>query len=292
LLGPVTLTTIERALADCLSLDADGRGRLRLAATFQGFPETAHGGGILAALDLAGARWINATTPRTIAAQIQKTVPLEIAVPLAAHAAGPDVNLVLGDDGQPLARGRVTPSAPGPAPRWEGASPGGNGRGLPLSRGCVACGTENPLGLRIRLRFDDRWVWSEYRPPETYRTPDGRIAAALYTVLLDEMAWWLGALASGEAGVTTEISVTLHRPAHPFGARLLALGARERVAAVGERGHFWKTETVVLGSDGALLASGAIMFAGSRAYSKRLIPRLLALNPPERLRAIFPRYVP
>ena len=280
-------------LGECLSLNPDGRGRLTLAGVLQGFPETAHGGGILAALDLAGARWINpATTPRTITAEIQKSVPLETTLPLGVQVTATEVSLVLGDDGQALARGRVTLAAPEPGSRRNREIPAGRGRGLPTSRGCIACGSENTVGLRIQLHFDDRRVWSEYRPPETYRTSDGRIAPALYTVLLDEMAWWLGALASGEAGVTTELVVTLHRPGHPFGETLLAIGARDRVTATGERGHFWKTETAILASDCALLASGAITFAGSRAYSKRLIPTLLAINPPESLRPIFPRHIP
>lgn len=273
-------------------MGADGTGRLTLAAALQGFPEAAHGGGILAALDAAAARQIPPPTPRTIAVQIDKSVPLETSLPLVARASGDEVTLVLGDHGQPLAHGHATRVAAEPAPQWGWTGPTDKGLRVPTSRGCVACGSENPLGLRVRLRFDDRWVWSEHRPPDTYRTSDGRIAPALFTVLLDEMAWWLGALASGEAGVTTELTVALHRPSQLFGNTLLAVGARDRVTAVGGRGHFWKTEAAVLASDGARLASGAITFAGSRAYSKRRIPRLLTMNPPETLRPIFPKYVP
>ena len=286
------MASLNQVLSESLSMGADGTARLTLASALQGFPEAAHGGGIVAAFDAAAARGIPPTTPRTVAVQIQKSIPLETPLPLAIRASGGDVTLVLGDHGQPLARGRVTPAAADPAPQWGATVPAGEGRAVPTSRGCVACGSENPLGLRVRLRFDKRWVWSEYRPPDTCLTPDGRIAPALFSVLLDEMAWWLGALASGEAGVTTELTVTLRRPSQLFGNTLLALGARDRVTAAGERGHFWKTEAAVLASDGALLASGAITFAGSRAYSKRRIPRLLTMNPPETLRPIFPKYVP
>src|SRR5574337_942999 len=284
--------TIEDALAECLTLNGDGSGSLTLARTLQGFPDTAHGGGILAALDRAAWRWIAPTTPRTIAAEIHKTVPLETALPLSVRGAASGVALVLGDDGRPLVRARVTPAPAKPAPWGERPGPAGEGRGVGISRGCVACGIENAIGLRLQLRFDERWVWCDRHPPETFRTAEGRIAPALFTVLLDEMAWWLGALASGEAGVTTKIAVTLHHPAQPWGEALLAIGPRDRVAVAGERGHFWKTETAVFAEDGALLASGAITFAGSRAYSKQLVPRLLALNPPERLSPIFPKYVP
>lgn len=288
------MTGIDHVLAECLSLAAEGRGHLTLAATLQGFPETAHGGGVLAAFDLTAARWINAsTTARMVTAQIQKSIPLRTSLPLKVEASERDVTLTLGDDGRPLARGRVTLAAGDPTPVWNGWSgPPEKSLSFPTARGCLACGSENPIGLRVRLRFDDRWVWAEYRPPETYRASDGRIAPALFTVLLDEMAWWLGALAAGEAGVTTDINITLHRPAHPFGEPLLAVGPRDRVVATHPRGHFWQTETAVLAGDGALLASGAITFAGSRVYSKRLIPQLLTNNPPESLRPIFPTHVP
>ena len=288
------MTGIDRVLAQCLSLDPAGRGHLTLAATLQGFPETAHGGGVLAAFDQVATRRIDAAgAGRMVTAQIQKSIPLQTSLPLTVQAMAGEVTLTLGDDAKPLARCRVTRVLTEAAPPLNGWSgPPEKSLGFPTAKGCLACGAENPVGLRVRLRFDDRWVWSEYRPPETYGTPDGRIAPALYTVLLDEMAWWLGALASGEAGVTTEINITLHRPAHPFGEPLLAVGLRGRVAVTDEKGHFWKTETAVPAPDGAVLASGAITFAASRVYSKRLIPQLLKTNPPESLGPIFPNYLP
>lgn len=286
------VTGIDRLLAECLSLNAEGQGRLTLASPLQGFPETAHGGGVLAAFDLGAARWIPATAARTITARIHKSVPIETALPLTTRESAPGVRLTLGDHARPRAAALVSVAPLGPPPRWTWDGRAQKSLGFPTARGCLACGSENPIGLRVRLRFDDRWVWAEYRPPETYRTSDGRLAPALFTVLLDEMAWWLGALASGEAGVTTEITLTLHRPAHPFGEALLALGPRDRVAVTDERGHFWRTDTAVLASDGAPLASATIAFAASRVYSKRLIPSLLKTNPAESLRPIFPTYVP
>ena len=82
------------------------------------------------------------------------------------------------------------------------------------------------------------------------------------------------------------------RPFKSLGEQLLAVGPRDRVAVTDEKGHFWRTETTVLAGDGTLLASGAIVFAGSRVYSNRLIPQLLKTNAPESLRPIFPTHVP
>lgn len=288
------MASIDQVLVECLSLEREGKAQLTLAATLQGFPETAHGGGVLAAFDLIAARWINAAgAARMVKAQIQRTIPLKTSLPLTVEASAAMVALTLGDGGKSLARCRVSRGVTEgmlPLNGWTG--PPRKSLGLPTARGCLACGSENPIGLRVRLRFDDRWVWAEYRPSETYRAADGRIAPALFTVLLDEMAWWLGAVATGEAGVTTDIHVTLHRPTHPFGEPLLAVGPRDRVAVTDEKGHFWRTETAVLTADGTLLASGAIVFAASRVYSKRLVPQLLKTNPPESLRPIFPSHVP
>jgi len=88
---------------------------------------------------------------------------------------------------------------------------------LPVSRTCFACGTDNDLGLRARLGFDDDTVGATWEPRPPFRRADGTLAPAALTTLLDEAAFWLGALATGESGMTTELRVSLHRPA-PFGA--------------------------------------------------------------------------
>lgn len=288
------MSGIDRLVAGCLSLAADGTGSLTLAGVLQGFPDTAHGGGVLAVFDLVAARRVDGPArARTVSAQIQRSVPLETRLPLASEALLPDVALTLGEAARPLARGLVSLAPPAPGPAWDGwRGPTAGSLGFPTSRGCLACGSDNPMGLRVRLRFDEEWVWAEYDPPETYRTADGRLAPALFTVLLDEAAWWLGALAAAEAGVTTDLRVRLHRPGHAFGGPVLAVGPRRRVAATDRRGHFWRTETAVLDAGGAPLASAEIIYAASRVYSRRLVPDLLRDNPPESLRPIFPAYVP
>jgi len=182
---------IDRVLAECLSLKREGKGQLTLAATLQGFPETAHGGGVLAAFDLIAVHAMNAAgAARMMTAQIQRTIPLQTSLPLTVEAGAAMVALTLGDDGKPLARCRVSRGVTEATRRLNGWSgPPDKSLGFPTARGCLACGSENPIGLGVRLRFDDRWVWAEYRPSEMYRAADGRIAPALFRVLLDEMAW-------------------------------------------------------------------------------------------------------
>jgi hypothetical protein len=291
---PGAVSGIDTLLRRSLRATAQGGNRLILPRSFQGFPDLAHGGAVLAALDLTASPWVDRSIPRLIAARIQRSVPLETPLSLAAVPSGLDVALTLEHEGRLLVNGTISPAPPALHPAWngQGGVTGASGFDLPTSRGCLACGVENTSGLQVVLRCNEQWVWSEYQPREGFRTDDGCLAAALFTVLLDETAWWLGALTSGEAGMTTEIRVTLERPDHPFGEPLVALGRRDLVTRVDRKGHFWKTETGVFTAGGARLASAEIIFAASRVYSRSLIPTLLLTNSPESVRRIFPGYVP
>jgi acyl-coenzyme A thioesterase PaaI-like protein len=284
---------IDLLLRRCLQATPEGGSTLTLPPLLQGFPDTAHGGAVLALLDLAGSQWVDSTVPRRVAARIRRSVPLDTPLSITGFPDAPGAALTLERDGHTLVNGTVLPAAAAPDRAWDERSgaPGTGGFELPTSRGCLACGAENPSGLQVRLRFDDEWVWSEYRPREAYRTASGYLAPALFTVLLDEIAWWLGALASGEAGVTTDLRVLLERPGRPFGEPLLALGRRDRVGSTDQKGHFWKTAAGIFAAEGERLASAEIIFAASRAYSRTLIPQLRRINSAESLRRVFPRYV-
>src|SRR5262249_24257744 len=85
---------------------------------------------------------------------------------------------------------------------------------LPISRTCFACGTDNELGLRAQLAFDADTVRANWQPRPPFRRADGTLAPAALTTLLDEAAFWLGALATGESGRMTELRVALphHAP--------------------------------------------------------------------------------
>ena len=74
---------------------------------------------------------------------------------------------------------------------------------LPVSAGCFACGVDNPLGLAARLTADAT-RWADVDAAARLPPADGALAPVALTTLLDETAFWLGALATGEAGMTTE----------------------------------------------------------------------------------------
>jgi hypothetical protein len=107
------------------------------------------------------------------------------------------------------------------------------------------------------------------------------------TVGLDELGWWLGALAQGECGVTTEVAVTVHRrlPLAP----LVLVGDRTAVGRDDDpRGRYARAVGHVLSADGTLLATGRVRFAGSRAYTKRLVQPFLETTDTATLFRVFP----
>src|SRR5262245_3811788 len=196
----------ERGDEMCLTLDSG----------FQGLPDTAHGGSVLAAFHavagLAGRQ--------ELLGLYRRRVPLGTPLRLTVAREDGAVACRLFDDTEALlvegaVRGAMATSATVSA--RDSAAP------LPVSSTCFACGTDNALGLRARLLVDDISVWGRWEPRETAAMPDGSLAPIALTALLDEAAFWLGALASGEAGMTTELAVTLHGPV-AFGTPILVTG--------------------------------------------------------------------
>lgn len=258
---------------------------LTLDPAFQGLPDTAHGGSVLAAFDaLAGC-----APPREVAGLYRKRVPLATPLALAVNHADTTCTFVLSDGAIVLVDGRVAPVADREVKRLvEDEAPPGAVYPLPVSRACFACGTDNPLGLRVQLEFDDREVRGRWRPREPLRAADGTLATAALTTLADEAAFWLGALATGESGMTTDLRVTLHR-AVPFGGALTVTGARASALPQADR-RYWDTEVVVRTDDGAVIASASITFVAVRGAARRLVNGMLAINEPTVVGRVFPAY--
>ncbi len=277
--------TIEDALRQALA-DAP-RGRVAFPRDFQGFPGTVHGGAV-------AALFYRVTTPRPpvrLRMDLLRGVPTETPLRLITGSAGTTARVALAQDERRLAeaelvRGAVPAVDPRPAlTAWQSRE--GAEDGVPATATCLACGSGNPLGLALRLRFDDRFLWQEYAPPAHYRAADGSMHPALATVALDELGWWLGALAQQECGVTTEVTVSVFQPL-PF-RPLLLLGDRAAVQPDEDpRGRYLRARAFLLSADGALLAAAEVRFAGSPAYTKRLLQPFLETTPPDTLVRLFP----
>jgi acyl-coenzyme A thioesterase PaaI-like protein len=305
----------------------DGQGPSRFSVTldrrFQGLPDTAHGGTVLALFDaIAGG-----TGPRLVSGVYRRRVPLATPLQLAVARRADATMFALTDGAAVLVDGRVavgsggaesaesagggaggvvesasslkqsvlavriaegrggstTPPAPPRVPAADTALP------LPISRTCFACGTENPLGLRVRLAIDDASVRGAWTARENFRGADGNVASIAITTLLDEAAFWLGAAASGESGMTTDLRVKLYRAA-PLGHTITVAGARASVRAHRDDPRYWDTDVAAWSEDGALVASATITFVAVRGAARKLVAGLLAVNPPEVIRTIFPAY--
>ena len=195
-------TTIDSVLRGGLAGHGD-EFRLTLDPRFQGLPDTAHGGSVLAAFHVAA----GIAGPQEVRGLYRKRVPLGTPLRLARTRHDGGVACRLFDEtGAALVEGGVSPVGEAS----EGLTPAGSaGDPLPVSSTCFACGIDNPLGLRAHLFFDAATVWGRWAPKAAVAMPDGSIAPIALTALLDEAAFWLGALASGESGMTTELAVTL-----------------------------------------------------------------------------------
>jgi hypothetical protein len=268
------------------AVEGEGAERvLTLDPLFQGLPDTAHGGSVLAAFDAVAAL----AGPRTVHGHYLKRVPLGVPLGLRVGRDGGACTLELSAEGSALVTGRVAGAAGVTA---EGAAPpAADAPALPISRGCFACGVDNAAGLRVRLRADDAAVGGAWTPTPGFLAADGTVAPLALTTLLDEVAFWLGALATGESGMTTELRVTLHGPAGGDGAVTVA-GARAAVRARPDDGRYWDTAIAARDGGGRLVATAAITFVAIRGAARRLAAGMLAVNPPESLRRVFPAYVP
>ena len=173
---------------------------------------------------------------RVVEGRLTASVPIatELVLDGRAHEGGASLTVV--HEGQTLSSASVSVGpAPEPAPAaWRG---GAAGWVLPMSEDCLACGSRNPLGLQTALRFDEDGVWARLTPRTPWLVEPGRTHAALAPVLLDEVAWWLGALTMREGGLTNRIQVTLGAAALPAGGPLLAAGRFSRRRAGRPQAH-------------------------------------------------------
>ena len=257
--------------------------RLTLDPRFSGLPDTAHGGSVLAAFHALAAQ----AGPQQVHGVYRRRVPLGTPLRLTVAREDGHTGFRLFDAiGAVLVEGGVRAVAGAPSP----ATPAGDGgHPLPISSTCFACGVDNALGLRARLHFDDERVWTRWTPGETAAGPDGTLAPVALTALLDEAAFWLGALASGESGMTTELEVTLNAPL-AFGEPLVVTGARSRTRMRDGDRRFWHTEVAAADTSGHVVASGRITFVAVRGAARRLVGGLLSLNSADILRRVFPAY--
>jgi hypothetical protein len=281
------VTTIGAALAGAVRLDSDGRGRFHASTELSSWPGIVHGGGLVAALDEASARIGGPAGARRIEGRLTSSVPVDTPLELEGYVQDGTVGVSLLDAGQPLTTGSVRAiGAPAleAAPPWRG---GADGWPLPMSEQCLACGSANSLGLRLGLSFDAEGVWARFTPSAAWRTSD-TLHPALAPVVLDEIAWWLGALATREGGLTNRIDLMLTGARAPL-TELAVFGRFDDVTAVDRRGSF-RRAAVTLAAGDLTLAQATIVFRGGPEYSARQIPYFRGRTAPDVFSRMFPNY--
>ena len=275
------MTTTDAALRDAVSGDGDA-AVVTLDPAFQGLPETAHGGTVLAAFD-AVAQWRGA---HAVIGHYRRRVPLGVPLPLKIRRTQAAVGFQVLDDARALlVEGAVIAASPAAAPV---VTPPAAGEALPVSSRCFACGIDNPLGLHARLLFDAACVWTQWQPPARFARNDGALAPVALTTLLDETAFWLGALATGEAGMTTELRVTLHDSARAD-ETITVVGVRGSASARADDARYWDT-AITAHAGSRLVASAAITFVAVRGAARKLVTGMLSMNARDVVARVFPTY--
>ena len=287
---PPTAERVADVMAAAAALDRDGRGRFLAPSTLQSWPGLVHGGGLVALLDTAVRALGVGEGPRLLEGRLTSSVPIETPLSLEGHADADSVTVTILDGTQPLTSTTIaatigTGGADEPA-AWTAA---GESWPMPLSDHCLACGARNPLGLQLGLRFDADSVWARFLPREPWRRADDRLDAVLAAVVLDEVAWWLGALVTQEGGLTNRIALTLLRPDSTSGP-VTAVGRFADVTPVDRRRTFWRTRSALLAADGTMLATAAIVYRAGPDYSARQMAFFRSRTEPEVFARMFPSH--
>ena len=274
------MPTTDALLRAAVSGSADDL-TLTLDAAFQGLPDTAHGGTLLAVFDALA----HASSPREVFGHYRRRVPLGTPLKLAVTPSpGGLACRVLDAAAGVLVEGGVQAARKDTGGAWAAVD-----TPLPVSRTCFACGIDNTVGLRARLAFDTHAVGGTWSPDPRFVRSDGALATVALTTRLDEAAFWLGALATGESGMTTELRVTLHERAVATGPVRIA-GERAAVRPRADDSRYWETRVGAWDESGRPLATAAITFVTVRGAARRLVNGLLGVNTSEVVRRVFPTY--
>jgi hypothetical protein len=155
---------------------------------------------------------------------------------------------------------------------------------------CLGCGVRNPRGAQVRFEYDDRFIWKRQTPLAHFRCGDGTLSLAYHCIVGDELGWWMGALRQGECGLSNRVVLTLGDTVR-HGTPVLALGSRSTVRTSDPKGRIWQTEAAILAADWRPLATAAVQFVGSRAFTQMMLPGFIQEGGGlAALQRAFPRY--
>ena len=114
---------------------------------------------------------------------------------------------------------------------------------------CLACGSDNPQGLKLQFRWEGDDYVCDFTPQRVHQGWAGVVHGGLLVTLLDEaMNHMLSH--NAEPVATAELTVRFRRPA-PVGVPLRVRARRTRA-----RPPLFEAEGEITDSDGAVVATG------------------------------------
>jgi uncharacterized protein (TIGR00369 family) len=126
---------------------------------------------------------------------------------------------------------------------------------------CFACGTTNPIGMRLQIELGDGEARTEWTPTEDFAGWEDKVHGGLLATLLDEVMAWAPASHDSWA-VTAEMNIRYRSPANP-GERLTATGR-----VTDKRRRIYRVHGEVHGRDGRLIAEADGRFLGATPTQK------------------------
>ncbi|MFN0150003.1 MAG: hypothetical protein ACKVU1_04715 [bacterium] len=161
---------------------------------------------------------------------------------------------------------------------------------VPGTAMCLSCGFANPRGLRFRYHADDAAVWKRLALPSHFLSRSRAAFHGAAAIALDEIGWWLGALAFGGCGVSTRLRVVCD-PEALADSPLLIAGNRRDAAPADAKGRFWTSRARIFNASGRCAAAATILFAGSHAYTRAMLADLADASDSAAINRVFPRLV-
>jgi len=159
---------------------------------------------------------------------------------------------------------------------------------VPGTAMCLACGLANARGLRFRFHADAAAVWRRLVLPPHFRSSTRAAFHGVAAIALDEIGWWLGALAFGGCGVSTRLRVVCD-PRALADSPLLIAGERRDARPADAKARFWTSRARVFTPSGRCAAAATILFAGSHAYTRAMLADLAGASEAATIRRVFPR---
>jgi uncharacterized protein (TIGR00369 family) len=126
---------------------------------------------------------------------------------------------------------------------------------------CFACGSANPIGMRLEIELGDGTASTTWTPGSDYVGWEEKVHGGLLATLLDEVMAWAPSSYDSWA-VTAEMHVRYRSPANP-GEPLAARGWVAR-----RRRRIYDVEGEIRGADGRLVAEATGRFLGASPSEK------------------------